>query len=115
MAITIGDPLLMSQSGIEQKVEAVSGPNEGLVQIKNKGTFSPCPVGDLSEPWVLTDPDGQGLDTGEPIYVAPDGQTTEDPKEAKWFKNEDDAEEFRDDHTGIPYFVPKRVKDCLTD
>ena len=113
MAIERGDTLIMTQHGIEQVVEAVTGVVDGQVQIKNKGTFSPCPVQDLYEPYVLTDPDGQGLDAGGPIFVKPDGQTTEDPKEAKLFTDPAEAEKFRDKHTGIPYFVPRKLKDTL--
>lgn len=112
MSIEQGDKLIMTQHGVEQVVEAMTGESDGMVQIKNKGTHSPCPKGDLHEPWVLADPSGKHLDTGGPIYVKPDGQTTGDKDEAKLFKGPEEAEKFRDNQTGIPYFQPKRLKDC---
>lgn len=59
--------------------------------------------------WVLTDPNLGG----KPIYIKPDGQATEDPKEAKLFKDDEAARKFRDGHTGIPYFEPKKYTECL--
>lgn len=112
MAIEIGDTLLMTQYGVENVVEACSPPDAGLVQIKSKGVHSPCPVGDLHEPWILHDPDKGNLKDGGPIYVKPDGQMTDDKKEAKLFRSPDDAEAFRDGFTGIPYFKPAKYKDC---
>jgi hypothetical protein len=109
MAIKAGDILIMSQYGVEETVEAVTGDDGGVVQIKNKGAFAPCPVQHLHEPYVLKDPQGKGLDNGGPIYVKPNGQTTEDFKEAKLFKSPDEAERFRESHSGIGYFVPVKL------
>ena len=112
MAIERGDILIMSQNGIDQVVVAQTGVVDGMVQIKNKGTHSPCPAHHLYEVVVLTDPTDNGLD-GKPIYIKPDGQATSDPEEAKLFKSPEEAEEFRKSKSGIPYFVPKKLKDCL--
>jgi hypothetical protein len=111
MSIEQGDKLIMMQHGVEQVVEAMTGESDGMVQIRNKGTYSPCPAGDLHEPWVLVDPSGKHLGTGGPIYVKPDGQTTGGKDEAKLFKNPEEAGKFRNSHTGILYLQPKRLKD----
>jgi len=113
MSIERGDALIMTQHGIKHVVEAVSGVQDGIVQIKNKETFSPCPAQDLSEPWVLVDPDGKGLETGWLIFAAPDGTTTEQRNSAKLFTDSDEAIRFRKENVGITYFVPKKLKECV--
>lgn len=67
---------------------------------------------ELSDSWVLTDPTSKGLN-GLPTYIKLDGQVTSNLQEAKLFKTRKEALEFRESKTGIPYFIPKRLKDCL--
>lgn len=113
MSIERGDILIMTQHGIRHVVEATSGLHDGIVQIKNQDTFSPCPVQDLSEPCVLVDPSGKGIETGGHIFADSDGKTTEDRASARLFKNSDEAIRFRKDYAGLAYFVPKQLKDCV--
>jgi hypothetical protein len=108
MAFKKGDMLVMSQHGVDILVQAIADESDNLVMIKQKGAVMPCPIGDLSswDEWrVLVDPDN-------PIYVKPDGQTTKKKDEAKLFPTDKEAEAFRNGHTGIPYFVPKKLSEC---
>jgi hypothetical protein len=109
-----GDHAIMTQLGADQLVEIFAVESDAMAMIKNKGAFSPCPLGDLVKPYVLTDPQGKNVDSGGPIFVQPDGQTTGDLDTAKLFKSPKDAEEFRDRSTGIPYFVPRPYDDFVT-
>lgn len=114
MAFSKGDHAVYTQGGVDQLVQVVANERDGKVQIKNKGTFSPCPVANLARPFVLADPKGKHVDSGGPIFVQPDGQTTDDLKKAMIFKSPEDAEKFREGHTGIPYFQPTPFDDFVT-
>lgn len=114
MPIKRGDSLILNQHGREIAVIAASDEADGTVQIKYKGAFSTASVHDLraAEVWVLTDPDGGNVDGGGPIFVRPDGQTTGNKHDAHTFPSQGDAEAFRDSHSGIPYFVPRKYDEA---
>ena len=112
MPIQRGDVLIMSLDGVEHAVVAMTVAFQGFVQVKNGGTYCSCPEDNLHEPYVLTDPDGRGVNSGGAIFVQPNGQTTEDRRTAKLFKTLTEAVQFRNDRSGVPTFVAKKLKDC---
>tara|TARA_R110002124_G_scaffold85197_6_gene221198 strand:- start:18307 stop:18654 length:348 start_codon:yes stop_codon:yes gene_type:complete len=114
MTFKKNDYALMTQYDTDQLVQILTEEDDGNVQIKNKGTYSPCPVEYLCLPWVLTDPDGEDVDSKGPIFVKPDGQTTNKLEEAQLFRSPESAEEFRDQHTRIGYFIPKPYNDFVS-
>ena len=113
MPIQKGDSVILTQSGKEIKAVAASSVTDGSLQIKMNGAFSTVSVHDVrsNEPFVLTDPTGNSPSTGKPNLVRPDGQITDEKNDAAIFHGEEEAEKFRDSHSGIPYFVPKRLRD----
>jgi hypothetical protein len=111
MSIKIGDILIMTQDGVERNVEAMSGEHNGCVQIKSNGTYSTCSVHDLLDPYVLVDPSGKGVKSGGVIYITPEAQATEDRQEAKLFRSQGEAIAFRDSHSGVGYFMPRKLND----
>ena len=112
MPIQRGDVLILSLDGVEHTVVAMTAAFQGFVQVRNASTYCPCPEDKLHEPYVPTDPDGRGLHSGGAIFVQPNGQTTEDRRTAKLFKTLTEAVQFRNNHSGIPTFMPKKLKDC---
>lgn len=87
MKFSKGDHAVMTQGGADQLIQIVSEESDGNVQVKSKGTYSTCPVTDLVKPYVLTDPQEKDVDSGGPIFVQPDGQTTDDLEKAIIFKS----------------------------
>ena len=113
MPIQRGDSVILKQSAREMVAVAASGVTDGSLQIKMNGAFSTVSVHDVrsNEPFVLTDPTGNSSSNGKPNLVRPDGQITDEKNDAAIFHGEEEAEKFRDSHSGIPYFVPKRLRD----
>jgi len=113
MSIQNGDSVILKQSGKEMAAVAVSGVTGGSLQIKIKDTVSTVSIHDVrsNEQFVLIDPTGKSSSTGKPNLVCPDGQITDEKNDAAIFHGEEEAVKFRDSHRGIPYFVPKRLRE----
>lgn len=73
MAVKKGDRLIMSVQGVDVRVEAASNEKDGMVVVKQRGTFSQCPATELRP-----DPDADEL----PTFVQITGNQP-DPSESR--------------------------------